>query len=177
MRALVGLLTLVLALTACGAEPEPVGDVPVQVTSVDGPFELTLLLPRSVFGAAEPITGEIRLAGLDGVPRKLGGSGGGILATTFAEVGGTRRMEAGWDSSCGQFELLPGGPLTQRLVKSGGWSADDPNAAFYDAFFAAPDIRLPPGTWDVSARASFSEGDCSGPTHDMTTTARIVVQP
>ena len=63
------------------------------------------------------------------------------------------------------------------LVKSGGWSADDPNAAFYDAFFAAPDIRLPPGTWEVTGHASFSEGDCGGPNHDITTTARIVVQP
>jgi hypothetical protein len=84
-------------------------------------------------------------------------------------------MEAGWDSSCGQFELQPGTPMTAELSKSGAWGGGDPNKAFYEAFFAAPDIRLPPGTWDVSARASFSEGECGGPTHDMTTTARIVV--
>lgn len=176
---LVAVLTLALALSGCGTvpEPDPAAPVPVQVASVEGPFELTLLLPRSVYGANEPITGEIRLAVLDGAARTIGGSGGGPLATSFAEFGGTRRMEAGWDSSCGSFEVLPAAPLRDSLSKSGGWSADDPNDAFYEAFFAAPDIRLPPGTWDVSARASFSEGDCGGPMHEMTTTARILVLP
>ena len=177
MHRLAGLLLLAVALTACGTDPDPTGAVPVRVASVDGPFELTLIMPRSLFRADEPITGEMRLGALDGLPRKLGGSGGGILATSFTEVSGTRRMEAGWDLSCGQFELDPNAPLTNGLVKSGGWDPDGPDAAFYDVFFTGPEIRLPPGTWDVSARAWFSEGECGGPMHDMTTTARIVVRP
>lgn len=177
MRRLIGLLALSVALAACGSDPEPTGPEPVVVTSIDGSFQLALLLPSAVHRSDQPITGEVQLAVLDGVPHKLAGSGGGLLAASFVEVGGTRRMEAGWTMDCASYDLRPGVPMADGLSKGGGWGADDPNAAFYEAFFAAPDIRLPAGTWDVSARALFAENECGGPGHDMTATARITVLP
>ncbi len=177
MRCLTILLAAALALSGCAADPEPLEAVPVEVATVDGPFELTLLLSRSVFRADEPITGEMRLTVLDGVPRPIGGPGSGPLGTSFVEIHGTRRMEAAWRLSCGSFQVLPAKPIVGPLEKSGGWDANDANAPFYEAFCEAPDVRLPPGIWEVSARATFSQGECGGPSHEMTATARITVQP
>ena len=36
--------------------------------------------------------------------------------------------------------------MTSDFAKSGGWTAEDPNALLYQSFFANPDIHLPAGT-------------------------------
>ena len=43
------------------------------------------------------------------------------------------------------------------------------------AFFEDPEFHLPPGTWDITAYASFSEGDCSPNPHDLSAPIRIEV--
>jgi len=40
--------------------------------------------------------------------------------------------------------------------KSGGWSADDPNADFWDRFYQEKDLRLPVGEYTVTLRGAFS---------------------
>ena len=47
--------------------------------------------------------------------------------------------------------------------KSGGFSPEDPNANFMAAYFAAPELTLPPGTWriDVTALGNIRH-DCGG---------------
>lgn len=41
-------------------------------------------------------------------------------------------------------------------VKSGGFSADDPNAEFWEKFYQEEDLKLPAGTYTVSVRGAFS---------------------
>ncbi len=190
MRRLVVLGALAMAVSACAptgslasppasaAEATPIGELGTDIANrADGPFELVLALPGSTFSTDQAVTGQAVLSVADGKEAMIAGPGAGPLAFSFREVGGTRQMEAGYRPSCRMFTIESGAPITSDLTKSGGWPANDPNASFYQSFFADPDIHLPSGTWDISARAWFSENRCNGPSHDMTATVRVVVSP
>ena len=62
------------------------------------------------------------------------------------------------------------------IVKSGGFSADDPDAAFYRAFFSEPLVRLPAGRWEIAAVASFVVGD-RRPEHSLRASITVTVEP
>jgi hypothetical protein len=69
-------------------------------------------------------------------------------------------------------------PLSSRLTKSGGFTAEDPDAAFYQAFFADPVVRLPAGEWRITAVASFTEGEgCTGKAVMLKVPITITVTP
>jgi hypothetical protein len=67
-----------------------------------------------------------------------------------------------FDGSYAQNDVLmptaftKGEPARYDFVKSGGWSADDENADFYEAFFADPELILPAGEYEVSATLKYS---------------------
>lgn len=145
-------------------------------SSVDGPYELVLSLPGTSFSTDQAIAGQASLSVTDGKAARIAGPGAGPLAFSFTEVGGTRRMGPGYRLSCGLFTIEPGAPMASDLTKPGGWTAEDPIASFYQSSFQDPDIHLPAGTWDIGARASFSDNDCDGPRHDMAATVRVVVK-
>ncbi len=43
-------------------------------------------------------------------------------------------------------------------------------------FLSGSDVRLPVGTWDITALATFTEGGgCDGGRHSMTATLRVTV--
>ena len=61
-----------------------------------------------------------------------------------------------------------GSPITAPLGKSGAWSDDEPDGAFYHDFLTSLDVRLPAGDWVVTASAGFVVGkDCTGGSHDL----------
>ena len=43
--------------------------------------------------------------------------------------------------------------------KSGGWGANSPDAAFWEAFFREPDLILPAGTYTVTLFGDFTIGE------------------
>ncbi len=163
-------LLAVLALAACGAFAPSASDA-------EGAFRLIFRLPQATYQTTDAISGTATLAVTDGQDASISASGDGPLGFTFVEVGGTRRMDAAWRLSCGHFTLEAKSPMTSAITKSAGWDAEDPNAAFYQAFIDDPEVHLPRGTWDISAVASFSEGDCGGVEHYLTATIRVTVTP
>jgi hypothetical protein len=50
-------------------------------------------------------------------------------------------------------------PMPYR--KSGGWDGNDPNAAFYQAFFKDPRLILPAGHWQISIGTDGYLGPCA----------------
>jgi len=163
-------LLAVLALAACGT-PSP------SAIDAEGAFRLIFRLPQATYQTTEPISGTATLAVTDGQDASISASGDGPLGFSFVEVGGTRRMDAAWHDDCRHFTLEAKSPMSSAIKKSGGWSGEDPNAAFYQAFIADPEVHLPPGTWDISAVASFYEGDCGRVTHYLTATIRVTITP
>ena len=61
-----------------------------------------------------------------------------------------------------------GEPIVVPFSKSGGFSQEDPNAAFMEAYFADPQLTLPSGTWriDVEVHGSL-ERECGGDLLDL----------
>ncbi len=56
----------------------------------------------------------------------------------------------------------------------------DRDAAFYDAYYHDPQLRLPAGTWRISAKSGFGIGgtDCgSGADANLRATIVVVVEP
>lgn len=43
-----------------------------------------------------------------------------------------------------------------EFQKNGGWSADDPNASFYETFYKDKELKLPKGEYSLSANLSYS---------------------
>jgi hypothetical protein len=135
-------------------------------------------LPKASWRADEAIDGRATLNVVNGGGVELGGSGGGLVGFGFAQVGGPRRVDPGWDSDCSAYRLEPGKPITSGIKKSGAFSDDQPDAGFYRAFLTDPVVRLPAGDWTISAVASFVEGKgCSGASRTMTTTVVVHVTP
>ena len=94
------------------------------------------------------------------------------------EVGGTRRVDPIWDLACAPHPLGPAAPIAVGLSKSGGVTGSEPDADFLRTFLLTDPqvVRLPAGTWDISAVTQFLDGDaCSGASHEMTATVRITV--
>ena len=184
----IGLLPLALVLAACAANPAPPGPVaqetdagatlgPVTATDADGRFRLDFQLPKLTFTEGEAIEGEAVLSLLGPGEGQIGASGGGPITFGIREITGTRQIGPASRASCGLFPIGEGAPITSGIVKSGGWNGEDANAAFFEAFFRDPELHLPAGTWEISAYASFSEGDCGPNPHELHTPIQVEVMP
>ena len=125
-------------------------------------------MPKATWTAGEPITGQARLSVANG-SGTIYGAAGGPLNFGYKEVTGHREMGPASDAACAPHALSVEAPIVVPLGKSGGWSDDQPDAAFYRNFLTGPDIRLPAGDWLVTASAEFLVGkDCSGPMTTLT---------
>ncbi|MGI5919858.1 MAG: hypothetical protein ACOX8N_09490, partial [Christensenellales bacterium] len=73
--------------------------------------------------------------------------------------------------------LVKGEPVRFGFVKSGGYSKDDPNAAFWESWFSDPEVRLPSGEFTISATVSgyFDGSDMAGKPYTLTASKTIVV--
>jgi hypothetical protein len=175
----VGLMaTLLAGLAACGAPTVsnlgPTG-APATASDADGRYSLSFTLPKATYADREEITGTATLVLEPGPDAVVGGSTE-LLTFGFAEVGGSRQMGPASDAVCAKHVLSAGNPLTSRIVKSGGYSDDMPDADFYVGFFADPAVRLPPGDWDITAYADLIDGkDCAGAQHNLNATVRVHV--
>jgi hypothetical protein len=142
--------------------------------STSGPFKLELALPKTDWKSDEPITGTATLSYGGPDAKTLYGSGG-LLDFQYTQVGGPHKTSPASRAECGRYEIRPGMPMSTQLSKSGGFTDDDPDAAWLRSFLTAPDVRLSAGTWDVTALANFREGDCGPGGESMATTVRVTV--
>ena len=181
VRSTVAMVAIGLALVAACAEsdaPSPaVTAGPAEASDREGRFQLVLSLPSMTFPASEPITGEAVLTTLDGSGAGIAGSGGGVIAFSFSEIGGSRSMGFAMTSDCSPHTVPAGGGLRSSLRPSGAWSDDDPNADFYRAFAQGSDVRLPAGAWRITAHAVFMGAGCVQPEHTLEASTVVVVTP
>jgi hypothetical protein len=178
-------LGLVLLGAACGdarpshpsGAPED-GTAPVEARARDARFELVLRLPRLTWAAGEPIEAEASLTYLGPADRiEVSGSGSGLVLFGLEQVEGPVRFLGAATADCVPRTLDRGVPVVVPYRKSGGFSDDDPNAAWYRAFFADPLLRLPPGSWRLSATADGYLGNgCDGPRYHLLVLAELRVE-
>jgi hypothetical protein len=153
-------LPLVAVVIACSG-PLPAAS-PTAVSrdrSAVGDFVLEISSPHTVWPAGEPIQVTAALAYVGPLAEQsLRGSGSGPIFFSVEELSGTRRMLASWTDDCAQHLIRAGQPINVPYAKSGGWSEDDPHAAFYRAFFGERAFRLPAGRWRITAISRFDAG-------------------
>jgi hypothetical protein len=168
-----GLLAAVLAVAGCDMLPGGAGPM---ARDADESFELLLQVGSTRYTANQPIDLSATLAylgpeaGID-----LAGSGSGLISFSAKQLDGRLQIGGAQTSDCKAYRLNRGQPLEVPYMKSGAWSNDDPDAAFYQAFFKDPVFRLPPGRWQIFATAEFYEKECPGESHGLGADLTIVV--
>lgn len=160
LRTVAVALGLLLVAATCGAAPGP---LPVQVTDIDAGFRLTISTARTVYRSDEPIEvgATLTYIGPEGVAQ-VTGSGSGVVHFRLEHLDGPLDMAPVITADCARHRFVRGVPQQVPFQKSGGWSADDPNAAFWKAYFDDPLFRLPSGRWRVIAQAAFVVPECGG---------------
>jgi hypothetical protein len=189
MRRLIWLAGIAVALWACGGssatsitapsgsavEADACTENCPTASSNNGPFRLELVLPRVEWKSDEPLTGTVILSYAGPTPTKISGSSD-FLNFAYAEAGGTHKVGPAGRADCRLYDLDPAVPISNALSKSGGFTDEDPDVAWLRSFLTAPDVRLPAGTWDVTAIGEFTEGEgCSGIRRSMEATVRVTV--
>ena len=174
------LAVLLLAAAGCGSAgptiPPEAPRGPVTETAVDGRFQVTFTIDRGVVESDEAITGTAKLELVVPGGVTLTGSDQ-VFGFDFVEVGGEGRQVApAHDDMCSQHRLTGNTPIVSPIVKTGGTTGNGPHDAFITDFLQGPDVRLPQGTWDISAIAFFVDGQaCQGAQHMMAATVRVYV--
>ncbi len=181
-RGLVSLVaTWMLVLTGCTAGTPPAStavSVSSATTTVE-PYQLSFVLQQATFAERDIVDGLASLVATDGGDHEVCGAIGGLFAFSYLEVGGTRRMDAARDYGAAPYTVASDPPMTSHLRKSGGWTPDDPNAAFYQQWVDDPELRLPAGTWEITAWVQLFDGNCNeitpGDVRDLRATVRVTI--
>jgi hypothetical protein len=144
--------------------------------SSNGEFRLAIHSSRPVWRTDEAIqVGAILSYRLDEATT-LRGSGSGLIGFSLEELTGDRRMGAAYNSDCASHLISWDDPIVAPYAKSGGFSPDDPDAAFWEAFFADPEFHLPPGQWRITAETSLDNGpDCTANPTRISTSILLTV--
>jgi hypothetical protein len=128
----------------------------------DGIFELRISTPSARVRTDDTITIESSLTYVG--PERIvtvAGSGSGLVVFGVRQLDGPHLVSPGWTTDCAARTMTAGVPVAQPFAKSGGYTNDDPDAAFIRAYFAERPLRLPPGRWRISATAIVYVGTCS----------------
>jgi hypothetical protein len=172
-----------LVAISCGATPPPAQptaaplQLPIQAQAADAEFRLVLRADGARHPVGAPIALVTELHYIGPLPQvQLAGSGSGLVIVSMSQLDGPLEIGGAATADCQRYVIGPGLPMVRPYVKNGGWDGDDPNAAFYRAFFADPLLRLPRGTWRVIATTEFFVGDCPGPSHKLDATLELVVE-
>ncbi|MDL2335746.1 MAG: hypothetical protein QFC55_06930, partial [Chloroflexota bacterium] len=140
-------------------------------------FALTLTAGSDTYTAGSPMD-VFATRGYLG-PEKTTVSGYGMWFG-FKQLDGTLEL---WPAatrgglSCATQELQQGDSDTSGYSKSGSWSNDDPNAAFYNEYIRDPLLHLPVGTYRLFAVLLFTNGGCGGEQVKVDASIVIRVEP
>ena len=169
-----------LVVAACGGGPTSAPDErpnPTQAAVDVGRFQLTFDVARTTARPGDEIEGVATLRLLESGPGALSGSGSGLLGFSFHEVGGEgRSLDPAFTADCAPHRISIDKPIVSPIVRSGGYSGDEPDADFKRSLLEASTLRLPAGTWNITAQAGFIDGaNCEGESLSLAVTVQVVV--
>jgi hypothetical protein len=169
-----------LVVAGCGSGATSAPDQPAnpkQATVADGRFELTFEVARTSARPGDAIEGQATLRLVENGPGALSGSGSGLIWFSFREVGGEgRSLDPAGTADCAPYRIGLDKPIVSPVVASGGYFGDEPDAAPKKSLLDSSRLRLPTGTWEITAAAGFVDGaNCEGESHAIPVTIRVVV--
>ena len=160
----------------------PLDGPSVSATDSSAGFTLTMTLDHDRYRAGQPIgvTTTLTYGGPDATVRLWTDSSPGLVGFDVMQVGGPLSIPGGGTTDCVSTSMAKEQHISAPFAKVGGWSNGDPYAAFYESYYADPQLRLPAGTWQISAKSGFGIGgtDCgSGQDGDLRATIEVAVEP
>lgn len=160
--------------------PEITGGTAQLSESSDAAFRLTLETDQDRYRAGQPIRASATLTYLGPQDTVIawGSSTPGLVGFGVESVDPPITIGAAFTADCSQHPMTRGTPVDYPFAKSGGFSEGEPLAPLYRAYFDDPELRLPEGTWTISAGASFYSGaGCGDALHELTASVTVVVEP
>lgn len=156
-------------------------DLPVGDDTQDGPIQATLESPHRQWKAGEPIDVIAGLASGDPAMSitAYGSSSLGPVAFSVRQLDGPVVITPERSAECNELLTLP---LYERMEipfkKSGTMSGATTADLYWSSWFADANLRLPAGTWEITATPAFStSSDCATPGPNLRPTITIVVVP
>ena len=163
---------------------EPTGPVirgdPINSEDADESFRLMLDADQDRYRAGQQIDVMATLTYLgpaDAVTAR-GSSHPGLIGFAVDKEESPIAVAPAFTTDCGVHEMVRGAAVDYPFAKSGGYSPDEPLAPFYEAYFESEELRLPAGTWTISAAGSWYTGDdCGDELHSLSASVTVVVEP
>jgi hypothetical protein len=169
-------LVLVLAALAAGSSAcaALIGSQRTDMVN-DSVFELQINTDKEEYTAADAISCHATLEYVGGADSITISSSDPLVYFTIK--GGIFKGDYAVNDVLKSTTLYKGEPLRFDFVKSGGYSEDDRNAAFWKSWFEDPELKLPAGEYTISATVTghFEGSDPSEPAYTMTASKNITV--
>jgi hypothetical protein len=156
------------------------GGAPVNGEDADQEFRLTISADQGRYRAGQLMDVSATLTYVGPNARiVVGGSGTGLVGFALERKEQPAfRIEPAGTSDCRPYQMQRGVAVAHPFMKTGGFADEDPLAGFFRAYFASPELRLPAGTWTISAVANFlGSADCDGPEHALNASVTVAVEP
>jgi len=156
----------------------PVPATGVEDNAIDAPFSLRIRAESASyrFGEGIQVTAWLTYSG----PKEreeLAASFSGIVLYSWEQLDGPLRREAGYRLNCQSYAINRGQPIRIPFAKSGAFSGEDPDAAFWRQYFADPDFHLPVGRYRIHAKSYFFIHDCQVSEPGLDAAVEIDVRP
>jgi hypothetical protein len=185
MKKLLALLLTAIIITACGVteEPEEIRNADEQEINTEQnnsvvfeDFELTVFTGKQVYKTTDiiDIWAAFKYIGYE-EEIKIFHSSEYLVYTIFD---GEKYYNEGIVSNILISSVLKKGETElHSFRKSGSWSADEPDAAYWEDFYSQPDLRLPAGEYTITAHVDFSlsENDIIGTRNQFKAELQITV--
>ena len=161
-----------------GPTGPPIDGEPVTATGADASFRLTLEAGQDRYRAGQEIDVVATLTYLgpaDGVVVR--GSSHDLIGFAVKSDDWAIAVDPAFTTDCAPHDMKRNVPVPYPFAKSGGYSPGEPLARFYAAYFADSSLRLPAGTWTITAAGSWYVGDCGDELHERSASVTVVVEP
>lgn len=167
------LTVLVIAGAACTALVEEAGSASVN----DSVFKLSIHTDRDEYAVGEAADIFATLEYVGGADSITIYSGDPLVYFTI--TGGKFTGDYAINDILLSTTLKKNEPVRFEFVKSGGYSEGDKDAAFWQSWFAEPQLILPVGEYTISATADgfFDENDYAETAYKLTASQKITVKP
>ncbi|MFN8619838.1 MAG: hypothetical protein U0869_11370 [Chloroflexota bacterium] len=174
---------LVMAVAAafvagCNTAGTPIGPAQQVVATGDEGLRLTVTLDRDrvTEGEAVPIHATLEYVGA-GDRLIYDAPGWGPVSFGLREQYGTRDQEVSFNLDCHDHTIDKGVVEELPLIKSVGWSPDEPDASFWAAYAEDRELHLPAGTWFIDAVAWYGAGSSCDNRRNLSATVSVMVAP
>ena len=158
----------------------PISGDPVTAEDADASFRLTLAAEQDRYRAGQEIevVATLTYLGPGDTAVARGSSNPGLIGFSVESEDPPIAINPAYTTDCGAHEMARGVLVEYPFAKSGGYSPDEPLAPFYAAYFNSRELRLPAGTWTISAGGGWYTGsDCGDEPHSLTASITLVVEP